>query len=739
MNYRFTKLLATVLIFIAGNSNAQTPIYHYTFDNTLNSLYNVATLTAPIALNANFGYTADRFGVANKAFKIYNSTSALYNLSASLLPQGTSARSFSLWAKYMGNNTNMLIKYGAGLNTANDNTYFGFTVDNTSVKLFGWVNPSTTAQTYTTGQWYHYAVTYDGATTYIYRNGILVLSEAKAWSTSGTALSIGLLNTGAYQMNAEIDDYQIYNRVLSNTEVQYLYSSPTPSIAAISASNIQKYSADINYSFNANNVNTTSIIRYGTSAVSLTNTVVGSNFNTNALTAAVNSLSGLQSSTTYYYQIETTNNLGVKVTSAINNFTTPNAGVSNVNLLGYYNFENNTNSHNGLHNFTPFSGYAAPNYVSESINGKAAFVPSLGTVLENTSLAPLLANTDFTIAFWEKKIDLSSGLNPLPTTFEVGGSFFWRYGSFSSMAYGMAVNTVVPSFVSGTGFVPATSPYVWRHVAFVKKKDASNNNLMYYYVDGVLTGTLPLGSSGIDFYQYNNKFTLFSGTNADATGTLNASKRTNGYLDELYIFNRALSSQEIFEVKNNLNGLLLPIKLEHFTATLVNSIAYLNWTTSQEINTSHFEIEYSNDGSNFTKVATINASGNSSNERKYTTTHVVNDGLLHYYRFKSVDNDGRFTYSNIVQLKSGIGLNQIKLTSSVTQNNTSLNFYSNKNGKCTITVTNALGQIVQQNVCKITPGYQTQMVSMSQLSKGLYYIHINVDTETSTVFKVIKI
>jgi len=310
MKHKITKLLAAFLFIATSNLKAQAPIYHYTFDNTLNSLYNVATLTAPIALTANFGYTTDRFGVANKAFKIYNNTSVLYNLNASLLPQGTTARSFSLWAKYMGNNTNMLFKYGAGLNTvATDNSYFGFTVDNTSEKLFGWANPSTTIQTYTVGQWYHYTVTYDGSTTNIYRDGVLILSAAKAWSTSGTALSIGSFNNGSYQMNAEIDDYQIYNRVLPIAEVQYLYSSPSPTITAISASNLQKYSADINYSFNANNVTTTTVIKYGTSAGSLTNTAVGANFNTNTVIPALTSLTGLQSSTTYYYQIETTNKL----------------------------------------------------------------------------------------------------------------------------------------------------------------------------------------------------------------------------------------------------------------------------------------------------------------------------------------------------------------------------------------------------------------------------------------------
>ncbi len=260
MKKTFTQFITAFLLLVSIFTKAQGPIYHYTFDNTLTSLYNTATLTAPVALNANFGYTTDRFGVANKAFKIYNNTSVLYNLNVALLPQGTAARSFSLWAKYKGNNLNMLLKYGAGLSTAEaNNSYFGLTVDNTSEKLFGWANPSVTSQTYIQNQWYHYVVTYDGTTAYIYRNGTLVLSEAKTWSTSGTALSIGLHNTGWYQMNAEIDDYQIYNRVLTANEALYLAAPLATPISAVSATNLQKYSADINYTVNASNLNTTTL------------------------------------------------------------------------------------------------------------------------------------------------------------------------------------------------------------------------------------------------------------------------------------------------------------------------------------------------------------------------------------------------------------------------------------------------------------------------------------------------
>jgi hypothetical protein len=102
----------------------------------------------------------------------------------------------------------------------------------------------------------------------------------------------------------------------------------------------------------------------------------------------------------------------------------------------------------------------------------------------------------------------------------------------------------------------------------------------------------------------------------------------------------------------------LPITLSAFTGNWQQNDALLNWQTATESNSSHFELERSFDGSNFTTIGSINAAGQSNAVRNYSYTDVRVKYLLPqaspvvYYRLKAVDKDGTFVYSGIVILKA---------------------------------------------------------------------------------------
>jgi hypothetical protein len=54
----------------------------------------------------------------------------------------------------------------------------------------------------------------------------------------------------------------------------------------------------------------------------------------------------------------------------------------------------------------------------------------------------------------------------------------------------------------------------------------------------------------------------------------------------------------------------LPLHLTSFTTTKIDQTIQLNWTTTQEVNTDHFEVERSENGSQFNTIATLSASSN---------------------------------------------------------------------------------------------------------------------------------
>jgi hypothetical protein len=98
--------------------------------------------------------------------------------------------------------------------------------------------------------------------------------------------------------------------------------------------------------------------------------------------------------------------------------------------------------------------------------------------------------------------------------------------------------------------------------------------------------------------------------------------------------------------------IVVPVTLLNFTGKLSYSNAVLNWETTNEINSNNFIIERSIDGVNFQTAANVAASGNTSQNIRYSFTDKnIPSGRL-YYRLKQVDRDGRFEYSNTITLQN---------------------------------------------------------------------------------------
>ncbi len=140
----------------------------------------------------------------------------------------------------------------------------------------------------------------------------------------------------------------------------------------------------------------------------------------------------------------------------------------------------------------------------------------------------------------------------------------------------------------------------------------------------------------------------------------------------------------------------------------------LHWSTASEINTKTFVIEQSNDGVNFTTLATVPAKGYGANSYSFTVT----DNAAIYYRLKMVDNNGAYTYSSIVSIKSAQETEGIIIV-----NNPAVNFVTVKNNTTALINTEAKildghGAIVKRFILQAG----TQSIDVSNLPAGGYYI-----------------
>lgn len=92
----------------------------------------------------------------------------------------------------------------------------------------------------------------------------------------------------------------------------------------------------------------------------------------------------------------------------------------------------------------------------------------------------------------------------------------------------------------------------------------------------------------------------------------------------------------------------LPIELIEFNGLPKSSDNYLFWSTASEHNTSHFNLQKSRDGENWTTITTINAAGNSTNQIDYDIMDYNVETIVNYYRLQQHDFDGVYeTYGPI--------------------------------------------------------------------------------------------
>jgi hypothetical protein len=200
----------------------------------------------------------------------------------------------------------------------------------------------------------------------------------------------------------------------------------------------------------------------------------------------------------------------------------------------------------------------------------------------------------------------------------------------------------------------------------------------------------------------------------------------DGKLDELRIYNRALTAAEILVLSQR----ALPIKLTSFTATKKNVL--LQWQTAQEANTKQFNVQRSADGINFSSVATLAAKGSISTSTNYTYTDnevtATLNSTVAYYRLQSIDFDGKIQHSPIVTINLTSKNNSI-----VILQNPALQITLQQQQQVGITITNTVGQQINATQQILPSGKTALAIPATNLSKGIYYVTVQYNNTKQTV------
>ena len=174
----------------------------------------------------------------------------------------------------------------------------------------------------------------------------------------------------------------------------------------------------------------------------------------------------------------------------------------------------------------------------------------------------------------------------------------------------------------------------------------------------------------------------------------------------------------------------LPINLADIIVIKQGKTIQTAWRTSTELNTSHFIIQRSTDGSSFTDIGTVKAIGSGANGYSFIDTH-PNNGI-NYYRLESVDKDGSSSYSKVVSIQLTVD----RLPFTVVPNPARDIVTVKGNHIASVQVIDNLGRVVKTFSLKDATN---PMLSVGGLPAGMYHLQVQTtDGKVSGVGMVVN-
>ncbi len=340
---------------------------------------------------------------------------------------------------------------------------------------------------------------------------------------------------------------------------------------------------------------------------------------TSATAAAT--ITGLTNGTPYYFRIAAVNIAGTSTYLASSATTTPattpsapqSLAVSSVStgtiatngLVGYWSFDgSSTLGVNSVAGNTTLTAGGSPTYTASGKNGGGLLLNG-SSYLSGSVLNLPTGSTSYTIGGWVRNTTLGSqgilgwgnwGSTNQTNALRTSSNSFYHYW------WGNDVNPAMPS--------GQTILNTWRHV--IATYDGTTRRI---YLDGALLSSA--AASGLNAQNMNFRI-----------GSTNNSENFIGTLDDIVIYNRALSLAEVGNVMNQTAGQATLTWSDMTGTALTGGAAITSYT-----------VDYSTDNVNWT-----NSAAGASTTTSATVTGLTS-GASYYFRVRGINAVGNGVYA----------------------------------------------------------------------------------------------
>lgn len=242
------------------------------------------------------------------------------------------------------------------------------------------------------------------------------------------------------------------------------------------------------------------------------------------------------------------------------------------------------------------------------------------------------------------------------------------------------------------------------------------------YLDAELDG---IDENGLKFFKSTNNGVSFTDEGFNSRNT------TSNFVNKSNVnsFARFTLTSDAFT---------LPVLIVSFTASCEHDNTVIRFKTAQEINMEKFVVQRSSNAAQWYDVNTQLPSGGSVG-REYSFTDGSAVGGINYYRLKSVDANGSFTFSAVQKVNACKNRNiAVKIQPVPIANNSVVVISSVKETTGDLKIINAAGaELIRQKVI-VKTGINKISPSLAGLPAGSYYLIIVFEDGTKETVPFVK-
>ncbi|MDX2359533.1 MAG: T9SS type A sorting domain-containing protein [Crocinitomicaceae bacterium] len=183
----------------------------------------------------------------------------------------------------------------------------------------------------------------------------------------------------------------------------------------------------------------------------------------------------------------------------------------------------------------------------------------------------------------------------------------------------------------------------------------------------------------------------------------------------------------------------LPVEAIEFYGENAPGYNVLSWSTLTEMNSSHYDVEQSLDGINFTKIGSVEAAGMSLEPSHYRfNDYSPNTSGVTYYRLKQVDINNAFKYTEAIALNLESSTTDFSIVSAFpnpAKDQFTIQLLLAQKDNVTIQITDLNGRVMDQFENDCSKGVNALEVPVDAYTSGMYLITL-VNTRTNQLEKI---